>query len=124
MRPVGNLAEYIRASGDMLQGQVQMESLGERVWPEVWTEEGVEIAPDAQFYGRCSWGKGAKVKGGVIIHGPTVIQDYSVVDRFAHIEHSIIWRNCYIGENVELRGAIVGQQCSLKRKSVVFEGGV
>jgi mannose-1-phosphate guanylyltransferase/phosphomannomutase len=121
---VGNLAEYIRASGDILHGRVNVEPLGEQIRAQVWAEEGYEIAPDAQFYGPVYLGKGAKIKEGVIIHGPTVVQDYSVVDRYAHLERSIVWRNCYVGENAELRGAIIGQQCSLKRKAVVFEGGV
>jgi mannose-1-phosphate guanylyltransferase / phosphomannomutase len=121
---VGSLSEYVRASSDLLNGQVNLAELGERLRGGVWGGQGVEIAPDAQIYGPAYVGTGVEIKGGVIIHGPTVIQDYTVVDRYAHIERSIVWRNCYIGEGVELRGAIVGQQCSLKRKAVVFEGGV
>ncbi|MGC9359877.1 MAG: nucleotidyl transferase, partial [Anaerolineae bacterium] len=76
------------------------------------------------LYGPVFLGRGVKIMEGVIIHGPTVIRDYSVVDRHTHIDRSIVWRNCYIGEGVELRGAIIGRQCSLKRKVVVFEGAV
>ena len=121
---VGNLAEYMRASSDVLEGRVQGAELGKHLRGGVWGEEGVEIAPDAQLYGPVFLGREVKIKGGVIIHGPTVVRDYSVVDNHAHLDRSIVWRNCYIGEGVELRGAIVGQQCSLKRKVVVFEGGV
>ena len=121
---VGNLAEYMRATGDVLQGAVQVEGLSEVLREGIWGEEGVEIAPSAQLYGPIYLGKGVKVREGVIIRGPTVVGDYSVVDRYAHLERSIVWRNCYVGEGVELRGAIVGQQCSLKQKVVVFEGGV
>jgi mannose-1-phosphate guanylyltransferase/phosphomannomutase len=121
---VGNLAEYMRASNDVLDGRVQVAEIGQHLSGGVWCEEGVEIAPDAQLYGPVFLGREVKVKSGVIIHGPTVVRDYTVVDNHAHLDRSIVWRNCYIGEGVELRGAIVGQQCSLKRKVVVFEGGV
>ncbi len=121
---VGNLSEYMRATQDVLSGRVQIAELGKRLGGGVWCEEGVEVAPDAQLYGPVFLGREVKVKDGVIIHGPTVIQDYTVVDNHAHLDRSIVWRNCYIGEGVELRGAIVGQQCSLKRKVVVFEGSV
>ncbi len=121
---VGNLQEYMRATADMLEGRVQVEALGASCINSVYCEEGVEIAPDAQIYGPVFLGFGVKVKGGVIIHGPTVIRDYTVVDNHAHVDRSLVWRNCYIGEGVELRGAIVGRQCNLKRKVVVFEGGV
>jgi len=121
---VGNLAEYMRATGDMLEGSVKGAQYGEHLRSGVWGGEGVEVADDAQIYGPIYLGTGVKIKSGAIIHGPTVINDYSVIDRYAHIERSVVWRNCYIGESVELRGAIVGQQCSVKRKSVIFEGGV
>ncbi|MHB1295249.1 MAG: sugar phosphate nucleotidyltransferase [Anaerolineae bacterium] len=121
---VGNIAEYMKASNDVLEGRVDVGSLGRQIGPGIWCEEGVEIAPDAQLYGPIYLGREVKIKGGVIIHGPTVVRDYTVVDTHAHLDRSVVWRNCYIGEGVELRGAIVGRHCSLKRKSVVFEGGI
>ena len=121
---VGNLTEYMRATSDILQGKVRVEPLGEQLRERIWTGEGVEIAPDAQLYGPIFLGNGAKVKGGVIVHGPTVIQDYSVIDRYAHLERSVILRNCYVGESAELRGALIGQQCNIKRNAVIFEGSV
>jgi len=65
-----------------------------------------------------------KIKGGVVIQGPSVIRDYSIVDNRAHVERSIVWRNSYVGEGVELRGAVVCRQCSIKSKAVIFEGAV
>jgi mannose-1-phosphate guanylyltransferase/phosphomannomutase len=121
---VGNLAEYMRASNDILEGHARVEPLGQRLGGGIWVGDGVEIAPDAQLYGSVFLGQGVKIKAGVIIHGPTAIHEYTVVDNYAHVDRSIIWRNCYIGEGAELRGAIIGRQCSLKRKVVVFEGGV
>ena len=121
---VGNLSEYIRATGDILGGNVKMDPPGPRVREGLWAGEGVDIDPGAQLYGPIYLGAGVKIRDGVIVHGPSVIGDYSVVDRYAHVERSVVLRNCYIGESVELRGALVGQQCSLKQKSIVFEGGV
>jgi len=121
---VGNLSEYMRASGDILAKRAALPEPGEHIGGQIYVGEGVEIAPDAQLFGPVYLGNGVKIKQGVIIHGPTVIRDYSVVDRFTYIERSIVWRNCYIGEGVEIRGAVVGKQCSLKRKAVLFEGVV
>ena len=121
---IGNLQEYMRASNDLLEGRVKLEPLGHHIGGSVWCEDDVEIAPDAQLYGPIFLGYGVKVKGGVVIHGPTAIRDYTVIDNRAHVDRSIIWRNSYIGEGVELRGTIIGRQCSLKSKTVVFEGAV
>ena len=121
---VGNLQEYRRACGDLLAGKVKGEDLGHHIGGGIWTGEDVEIAPDAHLYGPIYLGNEVKVKGGVVIHGPASIRDYTVVDDRSHIDRSYIWRNCYIGEAVELRGAIVARQCTLRSKSVVFEGAV
>ncbi len=121
---VGNLAEYMRANGDVLSGKVQVEPLGEQIAEGIWVGEGVEIAPDAQITPPIYLGNGVKLKQGVVVHGPTVVRHYSVVDRYAHLDRSVIWRNCYIGEGAELRGTVVGRQCNVKRKSVLFEGSV
>jgi mannose-1-phosphate guanylyltransferase/phosphomannomutase len=121
---VGDITEYMRASADVLHHRVQTEELGRHIGGDIWCGEGVEIAPDAQLYGPIFLGEEVKIKGGVIIHGPTVVRDYTIVDNRAHIDRSIIWRNCYIGEGAEIRGAIVGRRCTVKSKAVLFEGVV
>jgi mannose-1-phosphate guanylyltransferase/phosphomannomutase len=121
---VGDIGEYMRASADVLFHRVQTEELGEHIGGDVWVGEGVEIAPDAQLDGPIYLGNEVKVKGGVVIHGPTVVRDYTIVDNRSHIDRSIVWRNSYIGEAAEVRGAIVGRQCTIKSKAVLFEGVV
>jgi len=121
---VGNLSEYMRATYDVLQGRVRVAEIGHAMGGGIWYGEDVEVAPDAQLYGPVYLGDGVEVKSGAILHGPMVIRDYTVVDHHAHLERSVVWRNCYLGEGVELRGAVIGRQCNLKRKAVVFEGAV
>ena len=121
---VGDIGEYMRASGDVLYHRVHTDELGRHIGGDVWVGQGVEIAPDAQLYGPIYLGEEVKIKGGVIIHGPTVIRDYTIVDNRVHIDRSIIWRNCYLGEGAEIRGAIIGRQCTVKSKAVLFEGVV
>ncbi len=121
---IGTIEEYMRASRDYMQGKVNLPRVGERIFDDVWVEGDVEIAPDAQFHGPVFLGHGVKVKGGAIIHGPTAIRDYTIVDTRATVDRSIIWRNSYIGERAELRGAIVLRQCNIKSRVVLFEGTV
>ena len=77
--------------------------MGHHVGGSIWTGGTVEIAPDAHLFGPIFLGEEVKIKGGVVIHGPTVVRDYTIVDNRAHIDRSIIWRNCYIGEGAEIR---------------------
>jgi mannose-1-phosphate guanylyltransferase/phosphomannomutase len=121
---VGDIAEYVRATGDVLSRRVQVGELGRHIGGEIYVEDDVEIAPDAQLFGPIFLGRGVRIKGGVVIHGPSVVRPFTTVDNRAHLDRAIVWRNAYIGEGVELRGAIIGATCSLKSRAVVFEGAV
>ncbi len=122
---IGDIAEYQRANADMLSGLVRtFQPLGSQQWGGILTGENVEIAPDAQIYGPVYLGNSVKIKGGVSIHGPTVIRDYTVIDNHSRVERSVMWRNTYVGEACELRGVIVGRQCSIKSGAVAYEGAV
>jgi mannose-1-phosphate guanylyltransferase/phosphomannomutase len=121
---VGDISEYMRASADVLYHRVHTEPLGRHIGGDIWCGQDIEIAPDAQLYGPIYLGDEVKIKGGVIIHGPTVIRDCTIIDNYAHIDRSIIWRNTYIGEGAEIRGAVIGRQCTVRGKSLLFEGVV
>lgn len=121
---VGNIAEYQRACSDILNRKVDVGDIGLDKGDGVYREEDVEVFDDAHLVGPVFLGAGVRVKGGVVINGPSVVHPFSIVDERAHIDRSIIWRNAYIGEGVELRGAIIGARCSLNRRAVVFEGAV
>lgn len=122
---IGDTNEYLRANADMVSGLVRTyQPLGTQQWGGTITGQNVEIAPDAQIYGPVYLGNSVKIKGGVTIHGPTVIRDYTVVDNHSRIERSVMWRNTYVGETCELRGVIVGRQCTVKSGVVAYEGAI
>lgn len=121
---VGNIEAYMRACSDYLMGMVNLPRLGHDRGDNVWIEGEVEIAPDAQIHGPVFFGHGVKIKGGAMVFGPSVIRDYTIIDSRATIDRSVMWRNSYVGERAELRGAIVCKQCNIKSRSLLFEGVV
>ena len=121
---IGTIEAYMRATADYLQGRVGLPRRGTNIDKEIWYGGEVEVAPDAQLHGAIFLGQGVKIKGGVMVYGPTVIRDYNIIDTQATIDRSIIWRNSYIGERAELRGAIVTRQSNIKSRAVLFEGAV
>ncbi|MBC8076780.1 MAG: mannose-1-phosphate guanyltransferase [Chloroflexales bacterium] len=121
---VGTIEEYMRACGDYMAGKVNLPRVGQHIGGGIWVDGDADIAPDAQLHGPIYLGHGAKIKGGVIVHGPSMIRDYTIVDTRATIDRSLVWRNSYIGERAELRGAIVLKQCNIKSRAVLFEGVV
>jgi mannose-1-phosphate guanylyltransferase / phosphomannomutase len=121
---IGTLDAYMRATADYLHGRVRLPRTGTHIGGDIWVGGEVEIAPDARLYGPVFLGHGVKIKGGVVVYGPSVIRDYNIIDTQATIDRSIVWRNSYIGERAELRGAIVTRQSNIKSRAVLFEGSV
>ncbi|HEV2238579.1 MAG TPA: mannose-1-phosphate guanyltransferase [Ktedonobacterales bacterium] len=121
---VGNLAEYMKANADVLRGEVKTRIPGKDQGGGIWAEEGVEISPEAQITGPVYLGQDVKVRGGAVVRGPSAIGAYTIVDASAQIDRSVLWNNSYVGERVELRGALVGSSTSLKSKALMFEGAV
>ncbi len=121
---VGNIPTYMQANADLLSGKPQLPPVGKHIGGEIYVEDDVEIAPDAALYGPIYLGKGTKIKGGVVVRGPSVIREYCIIDSHAHIDRSVIWRNTYVGERAEIRGSIICRQCSIKSRVLMFEGVV
>ncbi|MDQ3930331.1 MAG: mannose-1-phosphate guanyltransferase, partial [Chloroflexota bacterium] len=123
---VGSIPDYMIASADYLRGETNLQRLGEETKPGsgIWAQEEVEIARDAQITGPVFLGAGVKINSGAVIRGPSVIRDFTIVDSRATIDRAVIWRNCYIGERAEVRGAILQTQVNVKSQAMVFEGAV
>jgi mannose-1-phosphate guanylyltransferase/phosphomannomutase len=121
---IGTLSEYRRANADLLNGLLDLGELGQRIGPGIWAGGDVKIAPDAELYGPIYLGEEVEIRSKVVIQGPAAIRDYTVVDDYAQIDRSMIWRNCYIGRRTQIHGAIIARQCSLKTGAAVFEGAV
>ncbi|MDB5057350.1 MAG: nucleotidyl transferase [Chloroflexi bacterium] len=121
---VGNLEEYARATRDVLEGRVQVTPVGRDMGNGIWMGERVDVAPDARLVGPLWLGDEVKIGPGAEIIGPSVLRDNVIVDRWATIDHSILWRSCYAGERSEVRGALLCKQVSAKSNTVIFEGAV
>lgn len=121
---VGTIEEYHRASADILNRKVDIGEIAPCIGEGIYAEEDVEIDDDVELFAPIYFGRGVRVKRGAVIHGPTVIRAHTIIDNRAHIDRSILWQNGYIGQGVELRGAIVGSRTSIGARAVVFEGAV
>lgn len=122
---IGDLREYQRACADILRGDVKLfRPLGRRLGPNVFAAGEAEVADDAQLYGPAFLGEGVTLRSGAVVRGPCSIGDHCNIDARAHVDRSILWRDVYVGEGAEVRGAVVQSNCSLHRGAVLFEGVV
>ena len=121
---IGSIAEYGRATADLLFGRVKTAPLGRELSPRIWAGADVSIDPSARLTGPIYLGRGVTIAALAEIVGPTVLRDYVQVDTGAIIDRSIVWRNSYIGEHAELHGALVGRQVAIKSRVILEEGSV
>ncbi|RIK33807.1 MAG: nucleotidyl transferase [Chloroflexi bacterium] len=121
---VGSFEEYHRATADILNRKVNVGVIAPEIRPGIFAEEDVEIEDEAELLAPLYLGRGVRIKRGAVIHGPTVIRAHTIIDDRAHIDGSILWQNTYIGQGVELRGAIVATRSSIGARAVMFEGAV
>lgn len=69
-------------------------------------------------------GKGVQIESGAIIGPNSVLGDYSLVSEFAQVKNSYIGRGVYISKNCSVNGAIIGDEVSVRKDSVVCDGSV
>ncbi|HLJ66706.1 MAG TPA: sugar phosphate nucleotidyltransferase [Chloroflexota bacterium] len=125
---VGSIEEYVRATRDVLAGKVAIawgaaEEDAETA-PGIRREQGVAVDPGAILEPPIYLGRDVRIAAGSILHGPTVVGDNCVVERHAHLDRSIIWRNSYLGTHSEIRGSLLGAECNVRSNTVVFENAV
>jgi mannose-1-phosphate guanylyltransferase/phosphomannomutase len=121
---VGTLEAYIGAHQDILDGKVSVDIEGFEVSPGVWVGENAEVHPDAVIQGPAVIGSNSRIGAGTRV-GEYVVLGANVRARGeCALERSVVHDNTYLGEQVRLRGAIVGASCDLRRGSRVDDGAV
>ena len=76
---VGNVEEYRRSNVDAVSGVAGVELPTRRVGGAV-AAAGADVAPGASIFGQVLLGRECKIRAGVVVNGPSVIGDYTVVE--------------------------------------------
>jgi NDP-sugar pyrophosphorylase family protein len=111
---IGTPAKYMQVHRDIMNGRFSAGPFAgsagaAAVAPGVRIEEGAEVT------GPCFVDEGTVVKAGAKILPHSVIGRHVHVDEGAVVEASIVWANCHIERDAELRGAILGRSCHVGR---------
>jgi mannose-1-phosphate guanylyltransferase/phosphomannomutase len=121
---IGNLEQYQQANYDALEGRVRLESLGTEVQPGVRAGTGCRIDPSAQLHGPIVLGEGVRIGPGVEIVGPATLGNGSIVERNARITRSVLWEDCYIGEEATLLDCTLADRNTVERNATIHESSV
>ncbi|MCX8130276.1 MAG: mannose-1-phosphate guanyltransferase [Clostridia bacterium] len=121
---IGDLRAYHQAHTDILEGRVKVNIPGKEIKNKVWIDDGAEFDESAIIEGPCIIGKDAKIKGGALVGSYSIVGDSSIIDARSGIKRSIIWKNCIIDNNVQLRGSIICDKVHLRDNVSTFENSV
>jgi len=120
---IGNIPSFLQANWDALAGRVRCHIPGHREG-DVWLGQDVELGMGAVIEGAAFLGDEVKLKAGTHLTGPVIVDRYSVIDENARVTNSVIWPHTYIGEECQVRQAVVGRGVTLKNRTLVEEGAV
>lgn len=121
---IGNLEQYRQAHYDILNGKVQLTIPGREIRPGVWAGENTKIDAAASITGPVLLGDYCQIGPRAEIDEFSVIGDYGIIGEGCSVKRSILWEHCFIGDNSQLRGAILSRNSFLKGKNALFEGAV
>ncbi|MCY6371892.1 sugar phosphate nucleotidyltransferase [Clostridium ganghwense] len=118
---IGNIEQYIKCHFDILKGIVKVKIKGERYGEGIWIGKNCQINPQAKITSPSYIGSNTKIYAGAKIGPYTILGKNNIVSSDATIKRSIAFDNCYIGDNAEVRGAVLCKNVQLESRSAVFE---
>jgi mannose-1-phosphate guanylyltransferase/phosphomannomutase len=121
---IGNLEQYQQANYDALEGKVRLDPLGTEIMPGVLAGPGCRIDPTAQLHRPIVLGEGVRIGPGVEIVGPATLGNGTIVERGARITRSVLWEDCYIGEEASLNDCTIADRNTIERNAAISESTV
>ncbi len=121
---IGNLDQYRQANYDLLSGKVRLPLPGREISPGIWAGAGAEIHRESELKPPVVIGEYARIKKGVKVDGYSVFGHYTHLQENVSVKRSILWNHVYVGNDSQLRGAILSHRTHLKSQVAVYEGAV
>ena len=114
---IGTLEQYQQANYDALEGKVRLDALGTEIAPGVLAGQDCRIDPSAQLHPPIVLGDGVRIGPGVEIVGPSTLGSSSIVERGARITRSVLWEDCYIGEDAVIDDCTIADRNTIERNA-------
>lgn len=121
---IGTPQKYLTAHLDALGGKISLGMLGTCAKDGVWLGEGCTIAPTAKIVPPVVLGAGVEIDQNATLIGPLVVGDHCQIGREAVLEGSVVWRGTSIGQQVSVKGCLVGANCTIDAGASLSGGAV
>ncbi|MFH0917204.1 MAG: NDP-sugar synthase [bacterium] len=107
---VGNLGEYVRGNADALAGRVEVEMPGTEIRPGVWVDAEARVPPSVRIVPPVVIGKGCELGEDVVLEGPAVIGDRSVLGAGSHVARGLVLPGSHVPAGSLVVDGVIGQR--------------
>jgi NDP-sugar pyrophosphorylase family protein len=121
---IGTADKYMQVHRDIMDGRYAAAPFRDAGGEHTWISPGARVEDGASVLGPCFIDEGAIVKAGARIGPYSVIGRQTQVDEDATVDGAIVWPNCRIGSQAQVRDALIGRNCHVGRNVTVGPGAV
>ncbi len=121
---IGDLDAYRHCHYDVFEGKIALSFPAREVQKGIFLEEGAVIEEGAIVKPPVLLGKNSRVARGAVVEGYTVIGENTIVLSGASIKRSVLYDNVCVGENAEIRGAVLASCSVAESGAALYEQSV
>ena len=121
---IGTPDKYTQVHRDIMDGRYQAAPFADLPAPRTSIAGDARVEDGAIIEGPCFIDEGVLVKAGARVGPYSVIGRQTQVEESAVVDGAIVWPNCRISREAEVRSAIIGRNCHIGRNVVVNDGAV
>ena len=118
---IGDIGAYIQAHDDIMNGRVQVNIPGKMHSRGIWIGEGTVIDQGVVLTAPSIIGSNCHIREGSTIGAFSVIGDKNIISEQCGLKRSVVWKNCTINTDVQLRGSIICDHVHLKQGVSAYE---
>ncbi|MFL0196724.1 sugar phosphate nucleotidyltransferase [Clostridium sp. WILCCON 0269] len=118
---IGNIDQYMRCNFDILKGLANVTINAQKYSEDIWIGEDCQISSKAKILKPVYIGSGSKIYTGAQIGPYTVLGKNNIISSDATMKRGILFNNCYIGDKVQIRGAVLCNKVQVEYQCSIFE---
>jgi mannose-1-phosphate guanylyltransferase/phosphomannomutase len=118
---IGSIDQFIKCNYDILNNKVRVKICGNEISKGVWIGENCIISPSVKINAPVYIGDNTQVCEEAEIGPFSVIGKDNIISARATIKRSVVFDNCYISKNVEVRAALICNKVQLQSGVSIFE---
>jgi NDP-sugar pyrophosphorylase family protein len=115
---IGTPVKYLQVHQDIMDGRYPAPPFAGSV-NNAWVAEGARVEEGAELHGPCFVDAGSVIKTGSKILPYSVIGRQTHVDEAVTIDGAIVWANGWIGREAHINRSILGRNCHIGRNAVI-----